>query len=84
MRCPYRCTNTDFGYNDCLSSPGRVPEDGDVGLCAYCGGWWTLVDGECQPHMPTLEQMEDVLPHMAESRKRAAAHAQSIGRRLKS
>jgi len=82
LRCPYLCTSKPFAFNDCITQPGHEPEDGDIGCCAVCGGWWILVNGVCEKYDPTLEEMKMVVPEFPASRERARQDAEQRGKRL--
>lgn len=82
MKCPYNCTGKDFGFNDCPDNPGAIPKEGDVGICATCGGWWQILHGETLEYVPTDEELAMTIPRIGDSRRRAAIHAASLGKRL--
>lgn len=82
MRCPYGCTPFEFGFQDCVSFPGRLPKEGDVGMCYVCGGWWTISGRQCVKYVPTPEESNLAYSNLEESKKRAEEAARLEGKRL--
>lgn len=82
MKCPHGCSQCEFGYQDCIGSPGTLPEEGDVGMCYVCGGWWTIIKGACIKYIPTPEESNLAYSHLSASRKRADEAARQERKRL--
>lgn len=66
MGCPH-CKLAFVGHA-CVSVPGELPEEGDVGVCRHCGGWWTLQFGEFIKYMPSKDEEDFVIPKLPEIR----------------
>ena len=56
MICPHGCSMEPFWYQDCPECLGSTPQEGDVGMCARCGGWWQVRQGEAVKYEPTAEE----------------------------
>lgn len=65
-RCP-SCKRQFIGHA-CVSDPGELPDEGDCGICKFCGGWWTIKDGEYVDYYPSRAEMEFVIPKLQEAR----------------
>lgn len=71
MKCPHGCTpRVNYAFHDCVNEPGAQPEEGDVGICYTCGGWWQLRNGDFVKYAPTAEEVAMVMPEMSASRER--------------
>lgn len=57
-----------FKKHQCIDDPVALPEDGDIGVCYRCGGWWTLKAGRFIEYTPTQEEMAMAIPKMLEIR----------------
>lgn len=68
VKCPH-CEKT-FDWQDCITEPGAVPQEGDAGICAQCCEWWELSDGRPRKYKPTREEMEMAFDEMEDSVKR--------------
>lgn len=82
MKCPYGCPG-QFDYHDCISDPGCQPEEGDIGMCYHCGGWWEMKKGQAVPTIPDEETMTLVMKEVSASRERARENARLHGRKLR-
>ncbi len=63
-RCPH-CKKT-FVRHQCINDSPVQPEDGDYGVCFYCGGWWELHGKRMVEYLPTAEEMQQAIPKMRE------------------
>ncbi len=72
MRCP-SCLET-FDFHDCITTPGKLPEEGSVGMCYECGAWWELKNGDTVLFEPTPDLLQQVIPQVSASHQRELAH----------
>ncbi len=76
MKCPHiECESRSYKnpmvqFFDCITEPGAVPSDGDIGCCATCGGWWTMKDGDLVIYEPNYEERVMAADAMPESKAR--------------
>lgn len=70
MKCPYGCIDEDFVHYDCPEEPGAKPQDGDVGVCYRCGGWWQLQTGVSIPYTPMPEELARTTPQIGAAHER--------------
>lgn len=79
--CPYMdCTaKGNAVFDDCIDTPGASPEEGSVGICYDCGGWWELRNGRRIEYTPTDEELELVMSSMEMSRERFRKFKQERG-----
>lgn len=52
--CPH--CEVDFKFDESVSDPQSIPEEGDVGVCNSCWKWWQIKDGKRIKYSPTPEE----------------------------
>ncbi len=68
MKCPYLCSDKEWDIQTCITDPNAVPEEGSVGMCYRCGGWWELKNGQPVEFIPSMELMRLVQKELPNAR----------------
>ncbi len=71
MQCPHKCSKKDYAFHfNTIEQIGKIPQEGDCGVCYNCGGWWKLEDCEFIIYTPTDEEIHRALPLMEKSKQK--------------
>lgn len=65
-KCPH--CKLEFHRHREVDGPATAPEDGDVGVCYHCGGWWTLKKRHFVEYIPTAAELQIVTPKLRDAR----------------